>query len=203
MSVRRGSPLPMQGSLVGMEEQPPVGSLFLGVFPPPAACEAIAVEIDALRVEHSLTGAPIKSSRLHATLHYLGEHAIERNDIIDKVSLAASRMTHAGFGMTLASASSFSTRGDRNPCVLLCPEERPPIHGLWRELGNQLMAAGLGRYLKRDFVPHVTVLYDRQVLTPQAIEPVRWQARDFSLVRSQAGRDDYEILATWALREPS
>lgn len=188
---------------MGMEAVPETGSLFLGVFPPPAACEAIAVETDALRVEHSLVGQPIRSNRLHATLHYLGEHAIERGDIIDKASVAASRVAHAGFGMTLASACSFSTRNDRHPCVLLCPEERPPIHGLWRELGNQLMAVGLGRYLKRDFVPHVTVLYDSWVLVPQAIEPVRWQVRDFSLVRSQPGRNDYEILATWALRESS
>lgn len=192
----------MQGSLLGMEAAPETGSLFLAVFPPPIACESIAIETDALRVEHSLTGAQIRPNRLHATLHYLGEHAIERNDIVDKASVAASQVSHAGFDMVLASASSFSTRTDRHPCVLLCPEERPPIHGLWRELGNQLMAAGLGRYLKRDFVPHVTVLYDSRVLTPQAIEPVRWRVRDFSLVRSQPGRNDYEILANWRLREP-
>ena len=185
---------------MGMEATPETGSLFLGLFPPSAAREAIAVETDALRVEHSLLGQPIKPNRLHATLHYLGEHAIERGDIIDKASVAASRVTHARFEMTLASASSFSTRNDRHPCVLLCPDERPPVHGLWRELGNQLMAVGLGRYLKRDFVPHVTALYDSRVLIPQAIEPVRWQVRDFSLVCSQPGRSDYEFLATWALR---
>ena len=185
---------------MGMETATETGSLFLGIFPPPIACEAIAVETDALRVEHSLIGQPIKPNRLHATLHYLGEHAIERNDIIDKAVVAASRVTHGEFAMTLASASSFTTRSDRHPCVLLCPEECPPIHGLWRELGTQLMAAGLGRYLKRDSVPHVTVLYDSRVLSPQAIEPVCWRVRDFSLVRSQPGRSEYEILATWALR---
>jgi len=203
MSVRRGSPVPMQGALAGMEQVPESCSLFFAVFPPPAACEAMAVETDALRAEHSLIGQPIRPNRLHATLHYLGEHAIERGDIIDKASVAASQVAHAGFEMTMASASSFSTRNDRHPCVFLCPPERPPIHGLWRELGNQLMAAGLGRYLKRDFVPHVTVLYDSRVLTPQAIEPVRWQVRDFSLVRSRPDRSDYEILGAWRLREPS
>jgi 2'-5' RNA ligase len=192
----------MQGSLLGVDAMPETSSLFLGVFPPSGTCEAIAMETDALRVEHSLTGAPIKPNRLHATLHYLGEHAMERSDIVDMALGAGTRASHAVFDMVLASASSFSTRNDRHPCVLLCPEERPPIHGLWRELGKQLMAAGLGRYLRRDFVPHVTVLYDSRVLTPQAIEPVRWQVRDFSLVRSQPGRNDYEILATWRLREP-
>ena len=110
MSARRGSPVPVQGSLAGMEAEPQSGSLFFGVFPAPAACEAIAVETDGLRAEHSLAGAPIKSSRLHATLHYLGEHAVERNDIIDKAVEAASRVTHAGFDMVLASASSWSRK---------------------------------------------------------------------------------------------
>lgn len=51
-------------------------SLFFCLFPDSAACEAIAAETDALRVEHSLLGLPIKPHRLHATLHHLGEHAI-------------------------------------------------------------------------------------------------------------------------------
>lgn len=202
MSIRGGSPLPRQESLLGAQAPSEIGSLFLAVFPPSASCEAIAIEIDGLRAEHSLAGAPIRPNRLHATLHYLGEHVIEREDIVDKAAAAASRVSHAGFDLVLASASSFSTRNDRHPCVLLCPEQRPPLHGLWRELGNQLMAAGLGRYLKRDFVPHVTVLYDTRMLTPQAIEPIRWQVRDFSLVRSRPGKSHYEILGTWALRGP-
>lgn len=200
MSARRGSPIPAQVSMPGPVGASDTGSLFFGVFPSAAACEAIAVEIDALRVEHSLLGQPVRPNRLHATLHYLGEHVQEREDIVDKACAAAARVTHAPFEMALASASSFSTRNDRHPCVLLCSEERPPIHGLWRELGNQLMAAGLGRYLKREFVPHVTVLYDARVLTRQTIEPVGWQVRDFSLVRSRPARNDYEIVKTWSLR---
>ncbi len=188
----------MQDSLPGLSGKPEAGSLFFCVFPDPAACEAIAAETDGLRVEHSLIGQPIKSSLLHATLHYLGEHVVERGDIVDAARIAASRVAHAPFAMTLSHASSFSTRNDRHPCVLLCPEERPPIHGLWRELGNQLMAAGLGRYLKREFTPHVTVLYDTRVLTPHAVDPIRWQARDFALVRSRQG--EYELLGDWPLR---
>lgn len=191
----------MQDSLSGLEAKPETGSLFFCVFPEPAAREAIAAETDALRVEHSLTGTTIRPNRLHVTLHYLGEHLIDRGDIVDTATAAASRVRHAPFEVTLAHASSFPTRNDKHPCVLLCtPEERPPIHGLWRELSNRLMAAGFGRYLKREFVPHVTILYDTRVLTPQAIEPIRWQARDFALVRSRQG--EYEVIGSWPLREP-
>ena len=199
MSVRRGSPIPVQDSLVGLEAKPETGSLFFCVFPAVAAREAIAMETDALRVEHSLIGPAIRPHRLHATLHYLGEHLNDRGDIVDAATAAATRVRCPPFEMTLASASSFSTRNDKHPCVLLCPEDRPPIHGLWRELSNRLMAAGFGRYLKREFTPHVTVLYDTRVLTPQAIEPIRWQVRDFALVRSRQG--EHEVIGSWPLRE--
>lgn len=200
MSARQGPPIPLQGSLSGMEARPETGSLFFCVFPQPAARQAIAAAADALRVEHSLIGHAIGSNRLHATLHYLGEHPVDRADIVDAAATAASRVRHAPFEVTLARASSFSTRNDRHPCVLLCPEQRPPIHGLWRELSNCLMAGGFGRYLKREFTPHVTVLYDTRVLTPRAIEPIRWQARDFALVRSRQG--EYETIGSWPLCAP-
>lgn len=200
VSVRRGVPVPLQDSLPGIEARPRAESLFFCLFPDAIACEAIAGETDALRVEHSLLGSPISPKRLHATLHYLGEHDIDRQDIVASASTAASRVTHPPFEVTLSRASSFSTRTDKHPCVLLSQEDRQPIHGLWRDLGNHLMAAGLGRYLKRDFVPHVTVLYDTRVLAPHAVEPIQWQARDFSLVRSRSG--EYEVLGSWQLRCP-
>ena len=123
-----------------------------------------------------------------------------RDDIVQAASGAASRIALAPFEMSLLSASSFAGRDGNHPCVLLGPGERQPVHVLWRELSNQLMAAGLGRYLKRDFVPHVTLLYDKRVLTSQSVEPIQWIVRDFSLVRSLLGQGRHELLGTWQLR---
>lgn len=187
-------------SLGGFEPKPPSERLFFGVFPDVAAQQAIAAETDVLRVEHSLQGHPIEASRLHATLHHLGDHIELREDIVDAAIAAAGRVSLAPFDIALASACSFSGTRTQHPCVLLCPEERPPLHALWRELGTQLMAAGLGRHLKREFTPHVTLLYDTQVLAPQAIEPIRWTVRDFALVHSRLGRTEHRILGSWALR---
>ena len=198
MMSRRGIPIPLQDSLPGMDDKPQAESLFFCLFPDTAACEAIAAETDALRVEHSLLGSPIKPNRLHATLHYLGEHAVEREDIVAAAITAAGRVERPCFEVVLGRVSSFHTRSDKQPCVLLCQEEHPPVHALWRELGNHLMAAGLGRYLKRDFVPHVTVLYDTRALIPHSIDPIGWTARDFALVRGRNG--EYEILGSWPLR---
>ena len=199
MSAGRRSSDSPQDALPGFE--PPVAedSLFFCVFPDDAACEAIAVESDGLRVEHSLAGRALEASRLHLTLHYLGQHAGLRQDIVDAACAAADQVSQSPFGITLARASSFGNGEGRRPCVLLCPEERPPVHALWRELGTRLMAAGLGRYLERQFTPHVTLLYDTHALVPQAIDPIHWQVRDFALVHSVVGRGEYRVLKSWSL----
>lgn len=200
MGARRGSHFPVQDSLAGFENRPQTDRLFFCLFPPPVACEAIIAESDGLRVEHSLAGRSVEPSRLHVTLHHLGDHVDARDDIVQAATAVASRIAVAPFRMALHSASSFAGKEGSHPCVLLGPEERQPVHALWRELSNQLMAAGLGRYLKREFVPHVTLLYDRQLLTPQSIEPIEWVVRDFSLVRSLLGQGRHQILGNWPLR---
>ena len=192
-----------QDALPGFEAPVAEDSLFFCVFPDAAACEAIAVESDGLRVEHSLTGRALEASRLHVTLHYLGQHAGLRQDIVDSACTAADQVSQPRFGITLARASSFGSGQDRRPCVLLCAEERPPVHALWRELGTRLMAVGLGRYLQRQFTPHVTLLYDTHVLVPQAIDPIHWQVRDFALVHGVAGRGEYQVLKSWSLADGS
>lgn len=202
MGSRRQAPEAAQLSLGGFEKKLASERLFFGVFPDVTAQVAIATETDALRVEHSLQGRPIDARRLHATLHHLGDHPEPRGDIVEAAVAAAGRVSVAPFDVTLTSACSFGGARTQHPCVLVCPEELPPLHVLWRELGTQLMAAGLGRYLKRNFTPHVTMLYDAQVLAPQAIEPIRWTVRDFTLVHSLLGRGEHRILGTWRLGEP-
>lgn len=200
MGVRRGSQLSSQESLAGFETRAQTDRLFFCLFPPVPASECIIVESDGLRAEHSLTGRSLDQRRLHLTLHHLGDHVDAREDIVQAASGAASRIALAPFEISLLSASSFAGREGNHACVLLGPGERQPVHLLWRELSNQLMAVGLGRYLKREFVPHVTLLYDKRMLTPQPIEPIQWTVRDFSLVRSLLGQGRHEVLGTWQLR---
>lgn len=200
MSSHRASPT------TGQPQPEPAGKarltdrIFFCIFPSAPARDFIASEADALRLENGLTGQPLKPAHLHMTLHHLGDHAELRQDIVDKATTAAGRMELPPFEVALSSACSFSGRGNSHPCVLLCPEERPPVYRLWRELSNQLMAVGLGRYLQRDFTPHVTVLHDRNVLAPESITPIRWEVDGFCLMHSLLGRGEYRTLGTWPLR---
>lgn len=155
-----------------------------------------------MRLEYGLTGLPLKPSHLHMTLHHLGDHPELRQDIVDKALTAARRVEMPAFEVVLSSACSFSSRGSSHPCVLLCPEERPPVYRLWRELSNQLMGVGLGRYPERDFTPHVTFLHDHHVLAPESITSIRWDVGEFSLIHSLLGRGEYRTLGSWQLRGP-
>ncbi len=199
MSARRGLQGGIPGAALGPERAKPAHRLFFCVFPDAAACEAIAAETDALRLEHSLTGLPLKSDHLHITLHHLGDHVELREDLVEAAQAAAGKVALPAFEACLDSASVFMAQQNKHPCVLLCPEERQPVHALWRELGTQLMAAGLGRHVQRGFTPHVTVLYDTGEFLPQRIDPIRWPVRDFALVHSLLGKGEYRIVGSWSL----
>jgi len=70
---------------------------------------------------------------------------------------------------------------------------------LHRGLGVLFGEAGLTRGPAVDFTPHVTLLYDRLVVPPQAIEAVSWRVTEFTLVRSLLGRTIHIPLERWAL----
>lgn len=202
MSPHRASPIIEQPPPDAAGKARPTDRLFFCIFPSAPARDAIASEAEALRLENSLTGQPLKPSHLHMTLHHLGDFPELRQDIVDKALAAARRIELPPFEVALSSACSFTSRGSSHPCVLLCPEERPPVYRLWRELSNQLMGAGLGRHLQREFTPHVTFLHDRHVLAPEAITPIRWNVSEFSLIHSLLGQGEYRTLGSWQLRTP-
>lgn len=200
MSPYRDSPTAAPPHPQGDGKPRPTDRLFFCLFPSERARDCISTEAEALRLENGLSGSPLKPSHLHMTLHHLGDHSELRQDIVDKAMTAASSIKLAPFEVALSSACSLSSRGASHPCVLLCPEVRPPVYRLWRELGNQLMAESLGRYLQREFTPHVTVLHDRSVLAPESITPIKWEVDSFCLIHSLLGRGEYCTLGTWSLR---
>jgi 2'-5' RNA ligase len=58
-----------------------------------------------------------------------------------------------------------------------------------------------GAALKPDkqFVPHITLLYDGQVIPVLDIAPIRWTVDRFVLVQSKLGQTQHIVLQTWEL----
>lgn len=51
------------------------------------------------------------------------------------------------------------------------------------------------------FTPHLTLLYDKELLAPQSVEPVSWTAKEIVLALGEAGAKDYHRLGSWVLGE--
>ena len=49
------------------------------------------------------------------------------------------------------------------------------------------------------FSPHLTLLYDKQVLQKQPVDPVSWTVSEIVLVRSEVGAAKYHQLDRWPL----
>ena len=68
-----------------------------------------------------------------------------------------------------------------------------------RDLGQAMARAGLGRWVDKSFLPHVTLLRDRRIVAEQPIAPVTWTVGGFTLIHSLLGRTQHIPLARWSL----
>jgi RNA 2',3'-cyclic 3'-phosphodiesterase len=190
-----------QLDLLGTADARPaeVHRLFFALLPDAATRARLAQAAQALKASHpGLRARWVSSARYHATLHFLGDHALLRQDVVDAAMAAATELRMAPFEWVLHEAASF--RGRQPPCILRSSSVPEPLQQLWRDLRRALVLAGQGRHLARSFTPHVTVAYSRAVLldvTP--IEPVAWLVERVALVHSVVGQQDYQVLAEWSL----
>lgn len=193
---------PPQASLAGFEPAVATDRLFFAVFPDPETAVRIAALARDLHDRHHLRGKPLRSDRLHVTLHHLGDHAGLPRGVVDAAGVAAERAAAtAPFQAAFDSVSSFAGRSRNRPCVLRgAGDDLAPLVALQQELGAAMAAAGLGRHVGRDFTPHVTLLYDDRGLEPQPVERIAWTVRDVVLVHSLLGRTEHRILGRWPLR---
>ena len=203
MSHRRYTPSAVQPDLLGSDaaSSGEIHRLFFALLPGEAVrgcIERVAKEVVA--TQH-LRARLIRPSRYHATLHFLGDHPMLRNDIVDAAVSAAGRVKCAPFDVVFDTAAGF--HGREPPCVLRCSQVPPAMQALWDELHRALLLAGLGAHLSRSFTPHVTFAYSRGGL-PQAapIDPIAWKVDGFALLHSVVGGGEYHTLDAWRLSPP-
>ena len=173
--------------------------LFFALLPDAATRARLAQAAQALKASHpGLRARWVSPARYHATLHFLGDYALLRQDVVDAAMAAATELRMAPFEWVLHEAASF--RGRQPPCILRSSSVPEPLQQLWQDLRRALVLVGQGRHIARSFTPHVTVAYSHAVLldvTP--IEPVAWRVERVALVHSVVGQQDYQVLAEWSL----
>jgi len=138
-------------------------------------------------------GKPVPAGKIHLTLAFLGDVDEAR---LEPAKLAAAALRESGFEMVLDQAGSF--RGARVAWAG-CAVVPAGLARLQASLAGALAAQGFVLE-DRPFAAHVTLV--RKVarpLAPEAAAPIRWRARELSLVRSELGTGRYRPEGAWDL----
>jgi len=174
--------------------------LFFAVYPDAAAAAALLERAEALRVRHGLRGRSFAPSRLHVTLHFVGDHAGLPAALVETACASASSVRAPAFDIGVDRAASFVRRPRNRPFVLLVAEAQSAgVRRLQAALGDAMQHAGLGRHVDTRFTPHLTLMYDDAAVEPEPVDPVSWTVREFRLMHSRIGRGQHEVLARWPL----
>jgi len=188
--------------LPGFESpSPPKDGLFFALFPEAAAAEALGKLMSAQREQHGLKGKPFKNERFHVSLYDLGTYDALPDGIIHAAREAAAIIDMPPFDVAFNHVMSFAGGSRGRPLVVCGDDGLIGLRALHRHLGAALRKTGLKRFVARlEFMPHVTLLYDRRCVLERSVEPITWTVREFVLVHSFRGETRYERKGAWPLR---
>jgi 2'-5' RNA ligase len=166
--------------------------LFFALWPDREAADKLA---GAARALAELSGGkPVPRDKIHLTLAFLGER--DDADLARAVEVARP-IAAQPVRITLDEVGSF--RGARVAWAG-CGRVAPELASLQSALEGALRGRGF-ELEARPFVAHVTLARRITRNVPRApLPPVAWEAREFTLVRTQPGTGGYSILERWVIR---
>ena len=175
----------------------PTDNLFLAIFPDANTAEPIAQLAQQLRTRCGLRGKQLAADRFHMTLYSF--NVLEADlQAVSKACAAAAASTPP-FEVGLDRALSFASHASNRPFVLRSSNDSAALQEFFKSLGAELRDCGFSSRGKLKFTPHITLLFDKQIIAKQSIDPVSWTANEFFLVHSLVGESRYIRLARWAL----
>jgi RNA 2',3'-cyclic 3'-phosphodiesterase len=178
--------------------------LFLAIFPDHYTAEQIIDLGSALRQTHGMRGRLRPISHLHVSLLFLGGTMDVSERVVEAIGQVCKSVTAitSPFEIKFDRILSFRGHAGNHPPVLVDDnhgnEGVRNLHGLLHAESTKYFA--LPRSISQ-FVPHLTLLYDKQELASKSIEPVSWMVKEIVLVRSEVGLTKYHWLGRWALGE--
>ena len=179
--------------------EPVQAKVFFALWPAAAERGRLAAWLHPLR--KLCGGREMRGETLHCTLVFVGEVA---RPALEELRSAAREVGGVSFELSFDRAHYW----EHNHIVYAAPGEVPQqLRQLVDNLQKRLMARGFN-FDRREYQPHVTLLRNarRAAATLPELQPVRWQIRDFALVRSvqrdgqQGGRAGYQVLERFALQ---
>jgi RNA 2',3'-cyclic 3'-phosphodiesterase len=140
----------------------------------------------------------IQQDLLHLSLCAPHPRARIREPLPVALAKAADRLTFSAVDVRLTTATRFGGAFGRSSWVLRA--EGGALLEMRRALVKALLLEGVQLVSPHSFDPHVTVAYSNALPEgEELIEPIRWNAQDFVLIRSHLGQSRHDLLGRWAL----
>lgn len=169
--------------------RPATERLFLAVLPPPDVAARIGDLAFRVRTGHALSGKPLDAQHLHIALCPVGEAADEASQaLVERVAEQMAAVPMPAFSVAFDRVTCF-----RNGAVVLAGGDSA--------IGLEILQQRLSDALDdrpapaRRYVPHVTLLRDRQRVPDHEIAAIEWTVDEVVLARGALGRTTYRPLA--------
>ena len=149
----------------------------------------------ALKRAHRFGAKIIEPERLHVSLFFLGELPEPAIRIADEVAADVGTLP---FQVLFDRSVTFRGKPGNQPFVLTGDDGVDRLKSFRRTLGLAMASKGLRFLTKKDFTPHVTLMYAEHDVEEHPIEPIGWTVNEFVLIHSMHG---HVHLGRWRLQK--
>ncbi|WP_342363075.1 2'-5' RNA ligase family protein [Terrarubrum flagellatum] len=147
----------------------------------------------------SLQGKLIEAPRLHISLLGIHDPRMRPDKMIAGLRAIGESVREAPFEIHFDRIVSFRG-GKQKPRVLVSDDGGAAIKSFQRAIIGVLADAGVSLSVRREFTPHMTLMYATTAISEVPIEPIRWMATRFALIESVIGDRRHNVRGEWALR---
>jgi 2'-5' RNA ligase len=141
---------------------------------------------------------------MHVSLVGLGEYVDLPQGLLDSVARSVSQIKQEVFTARFDTVLTFRHRSRVStgyPTVLCGGEGVSGFRTLHEGIVDALRGAGLKPRFAT-LTPHLTMLYDKQKIHTETVDPIEWNVREFVLLLRHIGQGrPYSLLGKWSLHE--
>jgi 2'-5' RNA ligase len=171
------------------------GQLFVAILPDAETSAQIHRMAAVMKAAHAFRGQLTAPDRLHVTLFSLGGLP---DQLVAKACEAIGEVRAEPFGISFDRTMSFRGQPGSRPFVLSGHSGLRQLKLFRRSVAAAFARRdGLRHLGRRDFTPHITLLFDDSTVEEQPFGPIGWMVRSLVLIHSMNG---HRHLAHWPLR---
>jgi 2'-5' RNA ligase len=167
------------------------GRLFFAAVPDFDVAAKIYRVAGILKQAHRFSRKLIPRECLHVSLLFLGRGS---EQLVRDACEAVAEVKVTPFEVSFDRTASFCGKPGNRPFVLVGGDTLDRLKSLGHALDAAIAERGMARRVRRDFTPHVTLLYWDRAVEEHPVAPIRWTVNEFVLIHSLKG---HKHVARW------